>query len=370
VYPLTALQRLPLDALLHAKASTCLLEMISLGPSSVSGAFSDSMQFFKGFLASPKIETRAAFAHIFGIIGSEKDISDANIQSNLLELIEVIEKPQTTATSQEGLNKKHGSILCLGFLISRCLYRGRHIDGDVMKKSLLALVEQLSLQQNVSNTNDIVASEQALQEIARFIELPFPRGSAEDDADGKAASKPKEDNAMDVDTENKMTQRKIIRKLASIVKSSQDSKLQERALLAAGNIGMTLIDGGELLDLILRIIYDSADSKQVELAFAAGEALSYIVSGWDSEAMVKFKDISDVGDPAIWDSEEVQRRSTILQKLLETIFTKYVTSPRAWYRKAACTWILCLVKFCKSNTLVKVPFFSILRDPLYMKESY
>jgi proteasome component ECM29 len=163
---------------------------------------------------------------------------------------------------------------------------------------------------------------------------------------------------MDVD-QPEITQRKVIRKFASIVKSSQDNKLQERALLALGNIGMTLVDGGDLLEFVMKVVYDSADSKQVELAFAAGEAFSYIVSGWNSEAMIKFKDISDVSDPVIWDNEEIQRRQIILEQLFNTIFTKYITSPKAWYRKAACTWILCVVKFCKSNDLVRVSSTSI-----------
>ncbi|CAO3688639.1 unnamed protein product [Umbelopsis ramanniana] len=343
------------DALLHAKASTCLLEMISLGPSSVSKAFSENMNFFKEFLASPKIETRAAFAHIFGIIGSEEDVSDSILETNLQELTEIAEKPITSTTSQEGLNRKHGSILCVGYLISRCLYRGRKVDHDIMKKSVAAIVSQLHLQQTVSNVVFIVAAEQALQEIARLTELPFPRGAAQDDEDGKTVSTPKEYHAMDVD-QPEITQRKVIRKFASIVKSSQDNKLQERALLALGNIGMTLVDGGDLLEFVMKVVFDSADSKQVELAFAAGEAFSYIVSGWNSEAMIKFKDISDVSDPVIWDNEEIQRRQIILEELFNTIFTKYITSPKAWYRKAACTWILCVVKFCKSNDLVRSYF--------------
>lgn len=332
--------------------------MISLGPSSVSKAFSQNMDFFKEFLASPKIETRAAFAHIFGIIGSEEDVSNSILESNLLELTEIAEKPITSTTSQEGLNKKHGSILCLAYLISRCLYRGRKVDQDIMKKSVAAIVSQLHLQQTVSNVVFIVAAEQALQEIARFTELPFPRGVAQDDEDGKTVSTPKEDHAMDVD-QPEITQREVVRKFASIVKSSQDNKLQERALLALGNIGMTLVDGGDLLELAMKVVYDSADSKQVELAFAAGEAFSYIVSGWNSEAMIKFKDISDVSDPVIWDNEEIRRRQVILEQLFNTIFTKYITSPKAWYRKAACTWILCVVKFCKSNDLVRVSSTSI-----------
>lgn len=341
------------DAILQAKASTCLLEMISLGPTTVSRAFSDRLDFFKGFLASQKIETRASFAHIFGIIGSEQDISDQQVQENLIELTSIIQKPQTSATSQENLNRKHGSILCGGFLISRCLYRGRHISESFVKECLLAIIEQLNLQQTVSNTNFIAASEQALQEVSRFTELPFMRGEANEDDSKKDAES--DANAMDVDKDavEHMTQFKIVRKLAGIVKSSQDSKLQERALLALGNIGMSLTDGGDLLELILTTIYNSADSKQVELAFAAGEAFSYIVNGWNSEAIVKFKDISDVADPQLWDVEEVQRRNNILNSLLDTIFSKYVKSPRAWYRKAACTWILCLVKFCKNNDIVK-----------------
>ncbi|KAI9279213.1 armadillo-type protein [Umbelopsis sp. AD052] len=343
------------DALLHAKASTCLLEMISLGPSSVSKAFSENMDFFKEFLASPKVETRAAFAHIFGIIGSEEDVPDSIIHSNLQELTEIAEKPITSTTSQEGLNRKHGSILCVGYLLSRCLYRGRKVDHDMMKKSVAAIVSQLHLHQNVSNMIFIIAAEQALQEIARFTELPFPRGIAQDDEDGKTVSTPKEEHAMDVDQPD-LSQRKVIQKFANIVKSSQDNKLQERALLALGNIGMSLVDGGDLLEFVMKVIYDSADSKQVELAFAAGEAFSYIVSGWNSEAMIKFKDISDVSDPVIWDNEEIQRRKTILEQLFDTIFTKYITSPKAWYRKAACTWILCVVKFCKTNELVRSYF--------------
>ncbi|KAG2172756.1 hypothetical protein INT43_000103 [Umbelopsis isabellina] len=341
------------DAILQAKASTCLLEMISLGPTTVSRAFSDKLEFFKGFLASQKIETRASFAHIFGIIGSEQDISDQQVQDNLTELTSIIQKPQTSATSQENLNRKHGSILCAGFLISRCLYRGRHISESFVKECLMAIIELLDLQQNVSNTNFIAASEQALQEVSRFTELPFPRGEANEDDSKKEAES--DVNAMDVDkdTVEHMTQFKVIRKLASIVKSSQDSKLQERALLALGNIGMSLTDGGDLLELIMTTVYNSADSKQVELAFAAGEAFSYIVNGWNSEAIVKFKDISDVTDPQLWNAEEVQRRNEILNALLDTIFSKYVKSPRAWYRKAACTWILCLVKFCKNNDIVK-----------------
>lgn len=326
--------------------------MISLGPSSLSKSLSTRPNgWIKPFVFSPKLETRESMSHIFGIVGSEDGIPVAEIESLLQEFIQVVEKPDTSLQHNE-VDQKHGAILAIGYLIGRVLYRSRTLSPEVLKRCVTLLADQLILTHTVTNLVIISAACQALSEIGRFVPLPLPLGYGEnqDQNDDKGKGKEGSDR-MDVDTP--LSQKIVVGRLAALIKSAKDNKVQERAVQTIGHLAVTSTDLS-LQATIIATIYETAHTKQVELYFAGGEALSSVTFGWESEALAKYKDISDVAVPVKLTNEQLEQKKQLTQQVIDKIINEYVAIDKAAWRKAACIWLLCLIKFCKTSEIIKV----------------
>ncbi|RUS30672.1 proteasome stabiliser-domain-containing protein [Jimgerdemannia flammicorona] len=337
------------DPGLHSAASTCFLEMISLGPSSLSKSMSTRPTgWIKPFLFSPKLETRESMSHIFGIVGSEDGISITEIESLLQEFVQVVEKPDTSP-QHNNVDQKHGAILGIGYLVGRCMYRGRALSPDVIKQCVTLLADQLTLTHTITNYMIISAASQALSEIGRLAPLPLPSGESQEQSE--VGTKGREGiDSMDVDTP--LTQKVVLERLTTLAKSAKDNKVQERAVQTLGHLGIPLPEPS-LLAAIVATVYETANTKQVELYFAGGEALSSVAFGWESEVLAKYRDISDVAVPVVLTNDQQEQRKKLAQQVLTKIITEFVATDKAVWRKAACIWLLCLIKFCKTSEVVK-----------------
>jgi proteasome component ECM29 len=151
------------------------------------------------------------------------------------------------------------------------------------------------------------------------------------------------------------TTKDLLDKLASMAKTSKDTKLQENAILALGHLSIPLSKDtdSELIDTIVAALFATADSKQVEIYFAGGEAWTALAFGWESQALQKYKDISDMEVPDAL-AHHHNNRGSSFQTVIETIVKSYVASDRSWFRKAACIWLLSILKFGKDQDIVKV----------------
>ncbi|RCI02581.1 hypothetical protein CU098_001872 [Rhizopus stolonifer] len=315
------------DPILLATSAQCLLEVISLGPSSISTAFKDRLSFFKSLSFSEKIDTRTLMSHIFGIIASNQSVPDADIEAILIEFCGVLEAQESK--NQQQLDHRHGATLAMGCLISRCYYRKRTLSKELVKRCVALLVDLLEGAPSTTFYMMAGAACQSIADIGHCQLLPFPITEEKDS----------------------IALHTIVEKLSRLANSCKEAKVQEKATLALGHLAIPLVSNKETLDLVKPIIdglYALADTKQVELAFAAGEAFSVIAFGWDSQAMQKHKDISEM--PLL---DNLASPIYDVQQDIEKIIRTYVTSNRSWYRKAACIWLLSILKFGKGRPLVQ-----------------
>lgn len=202
-----------------------------------------------------------------------------------------------------------------------------------MRRCIKCLVDKLEGPPSAAFTLLAGASCRTLAEIGRSKIFPLP-------VEGTAES---------------LTVRGILDRLGQLIKSSKEPKVQEQAIIALGHLSIPLkarAEDGLLLDLVTDALYKTADTKQVELYFAGGEAWSIYAFGWESQAMQKHKDISDM---RVLQVEAAGKANDAdVQKVIENVVKKYVISDRSWYRKASCIWLLSILKFGKEQNVIKV----------------
>ncbi|KAI8987056.1 proteasome stabiliser-domain-containing protein [Pilobolus umbonatus] len=318
------------DPVLLTTAGKCLLEIISLGPSSISTTFQERLNFFKSLALSEKSDARILMSHVFGIIASNENISIEDIESILTELCSILDL-SNVKMQQQLLDRQHGAILTMGYLIGRCQYRKRTISQDLVARCVTNLVKLLDGSPSVAYSLLAGAACQSIGEIGRTKLLPFPTYKSAD-------------QSMDIG----FSIEDVIDKLVELSKSVK-AKIQEKALSALGQLTIPLTsEYHKLTELILDALFVSADSKQVELAFTAGESWSIVAFGWESQAMQKYNDISEI--PILAD---ISPPSTDFQPIIDKIIRSYIVSDRSWYRKAACIWLLSILKFGKDHPIVK-----------------
>lgn len=112
---------------------------------------------------------------------------------------------------------------------------------------------------------------------------------------------------------------------------------------------------------VLSLFYElSATLKQVEVNFTIGEAITFIAGGWKSAAMETYLDIADIPVPSPSHSSSsspsalIEIDSSVMEGILNKIFTELLPSGKAAVKKAVCIWMLCLVKFCYNVDVIKV----------------
>lgn len=332
-----------IDSILLATSAKCLLEVISLGPSSIADTFKERLNFFKSLALSDKLEARTLMSHIFGLIASSESVPESEIGSILSEFCAILETPEGSKLQQQALDQRHGAALSIGYLVGRCHYRLRKLSHATLERCATNLVKLLEGAPTSPFYLLANAACQSFAEMCRSKLLPFPIGGGDDK---------KDDSAMDVG----ITVQDVIEKLASLAKTCKEAKVQEKATLALGHLSIPLVstsDASSLTNLIINALYETADTKQVELNFASGEAWSVLCFGWESQAMQKYKDISEMPILTALVKDESKQEQGFQQDVVDKMIRTYVTSNKSWYRKAACIWLLSLLKFGKDHALVK-----------------
>lgn len=307
------------------------MEIISLGPSSIATTFKDRLPFFKSLSLSDKIDARVMVSHIFGIIASNDSVPQAEIETMLSEFCAILEAPE--GKQQQVIDHRHGAALSIGYLVGRCHYRKRSLSQELYHRSVSNLVQLLEGTAGSPFYMMANAACQAIAEIGRSQLLPFPTEKSTDES-------------MDIGT----TIEDVIDKLAKLANTCKEAKVQEKATLALGHLMIPLVQRSQttLIHKVIDALYATADTKQVELSFASGEAWSVLAFGWNSQSMQKYKDMSDM--PLL---QDIDTKDYAFQSVIDKIIRTYVTSNRSWYRKAACIWLLSILKFGKDQALVK-----------------
>ncbi|KAI9320591.1 proteasome stabiliser-domain-containing protein [Dichotomocladium elegans] len=330
------------DPVLLTNAARSLLEIISLGPPSISAAFKDRLDFFKSFTVSEKQDVRDVMSHIFGIIASDSTIPTSQIEAFLEEYCNLLEKPLSSHSGGIDVDRAHGALLSIGYLLSRCIYRQRLINVEVYRRCIQCLSSRLEGAPGATFTLLASAACRAFAEIGRI--EPFPL------AEKRKLNEMGDNEDMALEGEDHpLMFRRIIEQLAKLAKTAKENKIQEQAILALGNVSIPLSPKNPQMSTITDALFASADTKQVDLYFAGGEAWSLVAFGWESQAMEKHKDVGDLVIPNANSEEKHNEFQAVIEKIART----YVTSDRAWYRKASCIWLLSILKFGKDQELIK-----------------
>ena len=208
--------------------------------------------------------------------------------------------------------------MAVGYILGRLLYRYPDTAFDILPRSefeevIHLIVEDLASKQNLFVSGACIA----LGEIGRYGVIPVSDPAKE------------------------------IEKLITTAKDTKDIKTQEYAIAALGHIG---VGNPAQAPEILKFFYDFGpkQTKQTEVNFTIGEAIACIGAGWQCTAMDVFADVAD--------QEPAQKavNDEVMDSILATILNDLAPSPKAATKKAACIWLLSLVKFCSTHPSVKV----------------
>lgn len=83
----------------------------------------------------------------------------------------MVETLNTTRSHGEAIDRAHGAILTIGYLLGRCRYRNRELSGDVVRRCVDVLTQNLKDASTAASSLLSIASCCALAEIGRTHEL-------------------------------------------------------------------------------------------------------------------------------------------------------------------------------------------------------
>lgn len=236
--------------------------------------------------------------------------------------------------SVEGGSKAYMGIVGIGSLFGRLRLRDSltsTLASETIRKGL-ELVLQVVMDGSTTGNFSSISVDSGLQSL---IELcAFGTFSQEDFPFQKLTQ---EGGAVSIED--------IITRLTTL--ASKNNK--EKAVLALGCFSLILSESAPTdppspLDAIGAALYKLHESKQVELLFAAGEALSIYSSAWGSKSLTRrYLDVQGCEPPL--GALDRRRKHVVLNRVLDKVLGEFSKSTKPMLRKSACVWLLSLVEF-------------------------
>jgi proteasome component ECM29 len=290
----------------------CFVEIASIAPSSIIARLSGRAIELLPSIKSNNVTTRLLAAQSFGILAAHPAVGSASVQKLIRSLISDI-APWSSAIGADA-NKVHGSILALGFILSRASYYDRvaAIDMSTVDEAASKLIEILVGARDASTKE---AVHQAIGNVS----------------------------ASSVPAFSKILQSSL--KVDAIIEllTIEAKKGNEKAIAALGRLSIVIDpdndeEAGGPLYSILESLYDLHDLKQAEVQFTVGEALSCLSACWESDVLLLSLDVDATfpGRP-----KRPRTLASLLEKLLQDCKT---TKPSL--KKASGIWLFCLVQYC------------------------
>lgn len=289
----------------------CFVEIASIAPRNVIGRLADRAIELLPCIRSNNVATRFLAAQAIGILAPHPDRDEESLKK-LIETLMIDVEPWSTAVGADA-NRAHGSILALGYVLSRSSYYGRssfeqrEIVGEVLAKfiSIIEGVRDASIREAVLNaigqtsasvvlTTDIV--EKSSLKVDGLIKLLLAEA--------------KKGNEKAMTTLGRL----------SIIFDEPDTSTEDSPLQA-----------------IIKGLYDLYELKQPEIHFTIGEALSCVGACWDSDVLQISLDVDAryAGRP---------KRSNIFEKILEKLLQDCKTTKPS-LKKASGIWLFCLIQY-------------------------
>ncbi|KAI8818240.1 proteasome stabiliser-domain-containing protein [Fimicolochytrium jonesii] len=301
---------------LQAAASYCLLELISFGPPAIGATYISQIEWIKSFIVATRAETRISMSHVLGLVVTTQldDPMQVKFVSELL-----VEFQKTAQDKQTSPEQRHGATLALGYIVGRSSYRYSKspLPSDILSRSLEVIVKQLDAGTNL----EILGACEALSEAGRYSALPRSSTLAPDE---------------------------VIRKLIALMSkssSNNDTKIHEQAISAMGQLANG--DHGlskQVFDHIYTLA--SSHSKQTEVHFTIGEAITAATCGFVATHMQKYLDIPTV-------TVESKAPAETVQEVINTLLEKIAPGSAPVVRKNLAIWLLCIIRLGGKHPVVK-----------------
>lgn len=316
--------------MVQAISSAFLLELVSYGPVELTLAYSQKLSYLKSFLFTRKSETRICMAHVVGIVATSKLENDER-QKEFLALL----KELVLCAKDENKNvfdARHGAIVGLGFLIGRCIYRHPSNYTDYIPATLLEEAIVLIHAALRGHAMLVLGSIQSIAELGRYGVLP------------KGALSGSEISLVTVQES-----------LQALVKTSTEMKIQEAALVS---IGQLCVGNYHLVPKSLEFFktLPTTLSKNVELQFNVGESICSSLFGFESSLLEEYLDVAECSVAA---SSLRPSNDLISTAFVDSVFELAAPQQSTVTRKAACIWLLCIVKFCGQSKVIKERMLTI-----------
>ncbi|XP_033121432.1 proteasome adapter and scaffold protein ECM29-like isoform X2 [Anneissia japonica] len=357
------------------QAMYCLVEIVAIANTLLADMFFKKLDWIKNFMKSGREVIRDLAAQLMSVVGNAADQSQLSvILTDLLNL-----------AKSKSLEIQHGAILGLGYTIGRRYLLDRKAKEDVMVEDMevdesttthgIAAVIKEAVEyiaKCLGSDQELlcIAACTAIGEIGRNGTLPFPRTQRNqpeeksvkhEDANMKDGIKKAkmneekqtdEDMKVDEEVNDGMNLFSIVKKLSSKLYSIKiPHKLKERA---CKNLGYIPIGDPDFpyTEEVLRLLMKTADTKQIELQFTVGEAVSQAALAFHCPAR---RDVWSQAEPVLDLTEDEAAKDRVEWTLLK-ILKEYVTSENPHKKQAACIWLLSMVKQCGSHPALKCRF--------------
>lgn len=290
----------------------CFVEIAAISPANVIATLSRRhIELMQG-VKSNNVATRFLVAEALGILAAHP-ASDAESLQNLTQSLLIDIKPWSSAVGADA-NKVHGSLIALGYIISRAAYYNRidNIDKALIEEAVLQLLEVLAGAKD-SSTKEAV-----------FIAV------GQISASGVLSPSLLEQSPFKVND--------IMELLAKEAKKGNEKAISTLGRLALVFDENITVKPEGALNSILISLYGLHELKQTETHFTVGEALSYVGACWDSDSLILSLDV---------DTAYIGRskRPEVLESLLEKLLLDCRTTKPS-LKKASGIWLFSLIQYC------------------------
>lgn len=254
--------------------------------------------------------TRSFAAQAFGMLASHPVNEGKYVSVSTKLLLEATEN-WNTAVGFEA-NKVHGSILAVGYLLSRLVYYERleDIEESLIQRAVLQILDILTKMKDAMNIEAVLntigqLSSSGLLTCARIRISPYS-----------------------ID--------EIIKILISQAKAGN-----ERGIAALGRLSMLFDESPEAdgyVMIILSGLYELYELRQFDALVAVGEALVCAAACWESDLLLLSLDVDTQYDG------RKKRSSTLTEVMDKLLIDCKKTKPLL--KKASAIWLFCFIQYC------------------------
>lgn len=293
----------------------CFVDILRVAPRGVVGNFSERAFELLPSIKSNNSDARLCAARVYGILIPHPTRAKDVIEDEILALLQDITAWKSAFGAD--LNKVNGSILALGFVLSKIAYYHRRdmLESSVIKKCVSRMLEVLVGAENKTT------KEAVLSAVGKISAAGILTASHLNEFDLGMA--------------------RIIEILRNSANKGDENSISTlgRLSLILGEDDLSLVDGHHsLLSSIMTSLTELVEVKQIEVQFTIGEAITCLAACWESDLFFRELDVETTytGRP---------KRKLILESLLQKLLVD-CKNPKPSLKRASGIWLFSLIQNC------------------------